>query len=298
MKINFDGHYKEVIKLVNAPTQTPAGGDGGFAKALSDIAPKRAQLPESKEVIREPKSLVRSEDASVMARYNFSEPTAEAPSAGEHRSVSPHDFPVKGTTPGVKAPSVIEARRIPSSSNSVAKEGINNIQSLINNAGMTVGVDPALSLAVAKAESSFNPRAVSSDGHASKGLFQLLDSTGKDIHSKLAVEGKYDPFNPSLNTELGVNYLRHLHEIFSKETDLSNSLATHPAANSASLEKLAVAAFNAGEGRVASAQQRAKRAGSDPTQYSNVEPYLPDSTQEYVERVLKFRDTFDSSEEG
>jgi soluble lytic murein transglycosylase-like protein len=94
--------------------------------------------------------------------------------------------------------------------------------------------------------------------------------------------------------ELGVKHLRKLHDFFSSSTELTSNLATVPAANSASLEKLAVAAFNAGEGRVASAQDRAQRAGKDPADYAQVAPYLPDSTQEYVERVMLRKEQYEN----
>ncbi len=298
MKITFDGHYRDVIKVVSSQPEASLDPTKGFARSLADIAPKSLQVPETKEVIREPQSLVKSQDARIMARYDFSEPDLETPSLPDKTTSSLTPNAVKEMAPSVSPPLVVEARRVASTSKSAVRPGAPDIHALINTTGREIGVDPALSLAVAEAESSFNPKAVSSDGHASKGLFQLLDSTGKHLHSKLAVGGKYDPFNASMNTEIGVNYLRHLHEIFSNPTDLAHSLSTHPAANSSSLEKLAVAAFNAGEGRVASAQSRAKRAGIDPAEYSNVEPYLPDSTKEYVRRVIKFRDDHGGGTEG
>jgi soluble lytic murein transglycosylase-like protein len=70
------------------------------------------------------------------------------------------------------------------------------------------------------------------------------------------------------------------------------------AANSSSLEKLAVAAFNAGQGRVASAQQRAQRDGKNPADFAQVEAYLPQSTQEYVQRVMSKRDEFEARFSG
>jgi len=123
---------------------------------------------------------------------------------------------------------------------------------------------------------------------------QLLDTTGQDLAARTSMNQPYDPFKPELNIDLGVQYLRHLHEIFSKATLLPNELTTKAAANSTSLEKLAVAAFNAGEGRVASAQQRAEKAGKNPAEFAQVEPYLPDSTREYVNRVLSRRQDFAS----
>jgi soluble lytic murein transglycosylase-like protein len=165
---------------------------------------------------------------------------------------------------------------------------------MVNDAGAKHGVDPLLGLAVAASESSFNPLAISNDGMMSKGLFQLLDTTGKEIHEQHGYQTPYNPFDPALNVDLGVSYLRRLHDLFSTTNVLTNNIATSPAANSTSLEKLAVAAFNAGEGRVASAQRRAERAGGDPSNFAAVAPYLPDSTQEYVNRVFQFREQYRS----
>jgi soluble lytic murein transglycosylase-like protein len=149
-------------------------------------------------------------------------------------------------------------------------------------------------MAVVSAESSFNPNAISNDGHESKGLMQLLDSTGRAQLNLAEVSQEYDPFHPPLNVDLGVQYLRQLHDMFGTQTSITNQLSTIPAANSSSLEKLAVAAYNAGQGRVASAQQRAARAGNDAAEYSVVEPYLPQSTQEYVKRVMQRRETYEA----
>ncbi|MEZ4754140.1 MAG: hypothetical protein R3A13_07505 [Bdellovibrionota bacterium] len=52
------------------------------------------------------------------------------------------------------------------------------------------------------------------------------------------------------------------------------------------MEKLAVAAFNVLERVEWLAQDRAERAGMDPADYASVSAYLPESTQEYVEKVI------------
>ena len=167
------------------------------------------------------------------------------------------------------------------------------ILSKISLVSQQIGVDPALAMSVVKAESGFNIRAVSADGHNSKGLFQLLDSTGKTLLARRDnADRDYDPFNPDLNMELGTSYLRYLHDIFRNPTQLPNSRTTKSAANEQSLEQLAVAAFNAGEGRVASAQHRTEQAGKDPAHYDNVAPFLPRSTREYVARVVRGKRLF------
>jgi membrane-bound lytic murein transglycosylase MltF len=71
-------------------------------------------------------------------------------------------------------------------------------------------------------------------------------------------------------------------------TRLGRGLETQAVANPDERRRFAVAAFNAGEGRVASAQRRAESAGGDPTRYAHVRPYLPSITRGYVDRVIRY----------
>ena len=130
-----------------------------------------------------------------------------------------------------------------------------------------------------------DPKAVSSDGFFSKGLFQLLDDTGKYMADQVGMIDKYDPYDPAQNTHLGISYLKRLHQLFSEDTKLAGSVSTYAASTPLDLEKLSIAAFNAGEGNVARAQFQARSVGRNPGSFDAVEPFLPASTRSYVKKV-------------
>ena len=238
---------------------------------------KTPTLLEARRVTLEPTKMMSSLEGQPMALQSLLSPQGELTAA-----LSPLQPPLpskievskvsEGTAPKVMPPQL----------------GEKEILSRLNLASQKVGLDPSLAMAVVKAESGFNVRAVSSDGHYSKGLFQLLDTTGKHLLSRAETptDQDYDPFDPDLNIQLGTSYLRYLHDIFRTPTQLPNARTTKSAADDKSLEQLAVAAFNAGEGRVAAAQHRTEQAGKDPAHYDNVAPFLPRSTREYVARVV------------
>jgi soluble lytic murein transglycosylase-like protein len=91
------------------------------------------------------------------------------------------------------------------------------------------GVDPLLVHAVVRAESGYDPKAVSSRGAA--GLMQLMPDTARRY-------GVTDPFDPSGNLDAGVRYLRDLLRAFGGNVGL------------------ALAAYNAGEQSVLRAGRR------------------------------------------
>lgn len=105
-------------------------------------------------------------------------------------------------------------------------------------------VPPELIHSVIKVESNYNPNAVSSKG--ALGLMQLIPSTARRF-------GVSDVFNPQENIEGGARYLRYLLDLYNWDL------------------KLALAAYNAGEGAVA--------------KYGGVPPYT--ETRNYIVSVGK-----------
>ena len=105
-------------------------------------------------------------------------------------------------------------------------------------------VEPSLVDSVIRVESNYNPNAISSAG--AMGLMQLIPSTARRF-------GVSNTFHPAQNIEGGVRYLKYLMELYRGN------------------ERLALAAYNAGEGAVA--------------KYKGIPPYP--ETQNYVYQVGK-----------
>jgi soluble lytic murein transglycosylase len=130
-------------------------------------------------------------------------------------------------------------------------------------------VDPALVAAVIRQESSFEPRATSPVG--ARGLMQVMPGVGKALARAERIT-PWDPamlYEPEVNIRLGVTHLRSFTGHY-----------RHPA--------LALAAYNAGPGRVA---RWSRRPGAkDPELF--VERIRFAETQGYVRTVLRSRDLY------
>ena len=155
--------------------------------------------------------------------------------------------PTPPTAP--RQPSIGELRRI--------EGGVvipSNLRPLFQSAAQRTGVPLGLLAAVARIESGFRVNARGSSGEI--GLMQLMPGTARGLG--------VNPYDPAQNVLGGATYLAQQLRRFG---DL----------------RLALAAYNAGPGRVAQAIQR---AGS--RAWSAVQRYLPEGTRRYVSLVLRY----------
>lgn len=118
----------------------------------------------------------------------------------------------------------------------------------IQQTAQAYGVDPALAVQVARQESGFNQNARGAAGEI--GIFQLMPATAADLG--------VNPYDLTQNIQGGVRYLKQLLNAF------SGNVAQ------------ALAAYNAGPGRVGSAVESGSGWFS----------LIPSSTQSYVSKIL------------
>lgn len=100
-------------------------------------------------------------------------------------------------------------RRAPSLGRSLAPS---SVEPLVNASADRFDVDPKLVHAVIRAESGYNPRAVSSKG--ARGLMQLMPQTAREL-------GVADSFDPASNIAGGTRYLRSLLDRFQGSLELA-----------------------------------------------------------------------------
>lgn len=103
-----------------------------------------------------------------------------------------------------------------------------NIEKIINYAE-SVGVDPAIALAVAQVESEFNPNALSED--KASGLFQLTPNTVVDPgYGVSPLEGTLGSESVDANIKFGVDYLQAMYEEFGNWEDAVKAFNQGPGA--------------------------------------------------------------------
>jgi membrane-bound lytic murein transglycosylase MltF len=125
-------------------------------------------------------------------------------------------------------------------------------------------LEPEMILAIIHKESNFDPLVTSKSG--AQGLMQIMPATGK--YFKLN-----NPWDIDENIRTGVHYFKDRLNEFNGDV------------------KLALASYNAGQGRV---RDDARRSGQTkmPFNYGKLEPFLPAETRAYVPWVMKWYYTY------
>jgi len=128
------------------------------------------------------------------------------------------------------------------------------------------------------AESSGNPEAVSPAG--ARGLLQIMPATQADLEQRGLIPKELDPFNPE-----------HSKQMRDAKIDALSRLSwiKNPPQEIPEVNRLAriYASYNAGEGRVKAALEKAKEDGvdiyGDPREWFE---YIPKETRGYLNRIL------------
>jgi soluble lytic murein transglycosylase len=134
------------------------------------------------------------------------------------------------------------------------------------------GLDPYLVASLIRQESEFNPGAIS---YANAwGLMQILPSTGKTLAREegIAHFETYQLLDPETNIKLGTRYLRHMIDKFG------------------GVQEYALAAYNAGDERVADWQAAGPYRGID--EFVESIPFT--QTRDYVQGILRNEDIYRS----
>ncbi len=127
-------------------------------------------------------------------------------------------------------------------------------------------IDPLLCYAIIKAESNFNPNAVSKSG--ARGLMQLMDDTAKDVAENAIIEYTNNDslFEPEKNIQLGIKYYAQLKSIYKSDI-------------------ISLAAYNAGIGNVKKwIDEGIIDLNNEEASIDNI-PF--EETKNYVKKILK-----------
>lgn len=164
-------------------------------------------------------------------------------------------------------------------------------------------VEPDLVDAVIFAESSGRANAVGPNTKygTAKGLMQLIDSTGKEMHQKLGLKGKYDPFDAEQNRLIGTAYLDELVGRYDNSVPLGLAAynwgmgnlekafdklgRTGPTPVQAMMEQAVRDGMKGGM-----SERQAKRAAAaqvvDTFGIEVLNPFMPDETRNYVRKIM------------
>ena len=85
-----------------------------------------------------------------------------------------------------------------------------HIERMVAEEALRAGIPVSLAMAVAKVESNFNSRALSSAG--ARGVMQIMPKTGKDLYGASPEE----LWDPRYNIQIGIDFLKNLHKRYGR----------------------------------------------------------------------------------
>lgn len=159
-------------------------------------------------------------------------------------------------------PAVVDEANLPRL-DGITRQVIQSYGPTIRNYARKYGFDWRLVLALMRAESNFLDSAESHRG--AYGLMQIMPTTQEEVARVLNIEDIATPHN---NIRAGLFYLSKLHRMFD-EGDETDRIC------------LALAAYNAGPGRVMDAQDIARYLKTDYTRWTAVKDALPLLSKRY-----------------
>ena len=133
---------------------------------------------------------------------------------------------------------------------------------IIRKHAATLGWDWRMLAAVIYQESKFSINSTSHRG--AKGLMQIMPQTG-------SYYGVNDLLNPDSNIEAGVKHLKRLQNMW-KDTGM----------DAVEMVKFTLAAYNAGEGRIADCRNFAAAKGLDHNKWENIQQIIPDMREDSI----------------
>jgi len=141
---------------------------------------------------------------------------------------------------------------------------------LVDAAAREFRIDPSLFRALVRQESAYNPRARSKAGAA--GLTQLMPGTARLLSRKVLNRRFRSAFlyDPSINVRLGASYLRQLLDQFGNDP------------------LMAIAAYNAGPGRIAGVLRDHPGLSAD----ARLESLPAAETRDYVRRIFLYSESY------
>jgi membrane-bound lytic murein transglycosylase MltF len=122
-------------------------------------------------------------------------------------------------------------------------------------------------------ESSFGTTRGKRGVSGASGDFQMEKPTAKRYGLTVTEKNdqRFDVDSASIAT---AKLIKENDNMFSKKTNLGQGLSTTPIADETQRKPFVLASINAGEGRIAKAQQLAAKAGKDPADWDKVKEYL------------------------